>query len=115
MANICPQSGHTNVLIKASLQKGTTLAGSLVAKGRRIYIEQKEKRNLRGTRNAPVTFPSKLCIGFVFSFFLGYVLTIPDTRKSIRYCVNTYIRYVTLYFRDRRGAAWLRYINRAEI
>ena len=53
MANICPQSGHTNVLIKASLQKGATLAGSLVAKGRRIYMEQKEKRNLRGTRNAP--------------------------------------------------------------
>lgn len=79
MANICPQSGHTNVLIKASMQKGATLAGLLVAKGRGIYMEQKEKRSLRGTRNAPVTFPSKLCIGFVFSFFLGYVLTIPDT------------------------------------
>lgn len=86
MANICPQSGHTNVLIKASLQKGTKLAGSLVAKGRRIYMEQKEKRNLHRTRNAPVTFPPKLCIGFVFSFFLGYVLT-HDTGYSKIYSV----------------------------
>ena len=62
MADICPQSGHTSVLINTSLQKGTTLAGSLVAKGRRIYMEQKEKRNLRGTHNAPVTFPQNCAL-----------------------------------------------------
>lgn len=62
MANICPQSGHTSVLINTSLQKGTTLAGSLVAKGKRIYMEQKEKRNLRGTHNAPVTFPQNCAL-----------------------------------------------------
>ena len=62
MANICPQTGHTNVLIKASLQKRTMLAGSLVAKGKRIISEQKEKRNLRGTRNAPVTFPQNFAL-----------------------------------------------------
>ena len=50
MADICPQSGHTSVLINTSLQKGTTLAGSLVAKGRRIYMEQKEKRNLHSMK-----------------------------------------------------------------
>ena len=38
MANICPQSGHTSVLINTSLQKGTTLAGSLVAKRKRIQL-----------------------------------------------------------------------------
>ena len=62
MADICPQSGHTSVLINTSLQKGTTLAGSLVAKGRRIYMEQKEKRNLRGTHTAPVTFPQNCAL-----------------------------------------------------
>lgn len=62
MADICPQSGHTSVLINTSLQKGTTLAGSLVAKGRRIYMEQKEKRNLRGTHNALVTFPQNCAL-----------------------------------------------------
>ena len=38
MANICPQSGHTSVLTNTSLQKGTTLAGSLVAKRKRIQL-----------------------------------------------------------------------------
>ena len=70
MANICSQSGHASILINASLQEGIMLAGSLVAKRRRTYMDQKEKRNFRGTRNAPVTFPSKFCIGFVFSFLL---------------------------------------------
>ena len=35
-------------------------------------------------------------------------------RKAIRYGTNTY-NYVTLHFRDQRGAASLRYRNRAKI
>ena len=68
MANICPQSGLTSVLINTSLQKGTTLAGSLVAKGKRIYMEQKEKRNLRFTVALPLIFPCVIMIIFCSNY-----------------------------------------------
>ena len=49
---------------------------------------------------------------------LGYVHTTPGwlfvaPRKAISYSVNIYPHYVTLLFRDRRGAASLRHRNRA--
>ena len=45
---------------------------------------------------------------------LGYIHAIPST-KAIQMIGRTPIRYVTLYFRDQRRAALLRYRNRTEI